>query len=183
MLMVEAKSPGTYAAAALGVAAHAVVAPIGLDDWSDVRHLHWLAFQKLIGVYLEHGEAEAFKAVAASCAYSQDLRRADLIGARIDGHLAGTCGWKPADDAGASARLTGLFVSPLFTRVGLGRRLVEDTEALATAAGFQVFTAHAPAGAIDFFGSLGYEIASHGVHSIDGKAGIPVAFMRKAAHR
>ena len=114
MLMVEAKSPGTYAAVALGMAAHAVVAPIGLDDWSDVRHLHWLAFQKLIGVYLEHGEAEAFKAVAASCAYSQDLRRASLIGARLDGHLAGTCGWKPADDAGASPRRTP--IAPLLLR-------------------------------------------------------------------
>lgn len=166
-----------------GLGAFAVLAPIGLDDWSDVRHLHVQAFDKLVAANLDNSEAQAYKAVLTSFEYGEALQDANLVGAWIDGHLVGTCNWRPADDAGASARIGGLFVDPLFARIGLGRRLVQETEASARAAGFRVLAVHAPANAIGFFAGVGYTVASHGIHAIDSSIGFPVAFMRKVCPR
>lgn len=161
------------------MSAHAIIAPVGLDDWSDVRHLHARAFDKLVAAHLDDNEAQACRDMLSSHEYGEALQHANLMGAWIDGYLVATCNWQPADDAGASARLGALFVDPLFARSGLGRRLALETEALARAAGFRAYSVHAPANAVAFFAAIGYSIASHGIHAIDSSIGFPVAFMRK----
>lgn len=163
-----------------GIGARAVLTPIGLDDWSDLRNLHAVSFERLIAGHLDEGELEAFKALVASFEYSEDLRQDALIVARIDGYLTGSCAWRPSDDAGLSARVTAIFVYPMFTRFGIGRRLLLETEAHALSAGFQICTARAPLNAAGFFERLGYATASFGSHMIDGGKGVPVAFMRKS---
>lgn len=164
---------------AAGIAGNVVLAPIGLDDWSDLRGLHMASFERLIAPYAEESELDAFKTLVASFEYTQDLRKEALFVARIDGYLVGSCGWRPSDDAGLSARMTAIFVDPMFTHVGIGRRLLCQAEMHATAAGFQIVTARAPLHSVGFFERLGYETASYGNHFIDGGRGIPVAFMRK----
>ena len=156
-----------------------VLEPIGLDDGSDLRHLHTISFDRLIAGHLDGGELEAFKTMVASFEYSEDLHQDALIVARIDGYLAGSCGWRPSDDAGLSARMTSIFVDPLFTRLGIGRRLLLETEAHALSAGFHIFAVRAPLNAVGFFERLGYETASFGSHMFEGGHGMPVAFMRK----
>lgn len=155
------------------------IAPVSLDDWSDVRHLHALTFEKLIASAIDAPGLEAFKATAASWEYMQDLQAAHLSGAYIDGFLAGTCGWLPADDTGSLARIAFHYVNPMFTRLGIGRQLLAHAEMQASAAGFRALTVRAPVTSVEFFAALGYEVGSYGVHNYETGAGLPVAFMRK----
>ena len=155
------------------------IAPIGLDDWSDVRHLHALAFEKSIGFSTEERDRSAFKLAVSSWGYMKDLQAARLAGAFVDEYLVGTCGWLPSDDSGVMARVTSLFVNPMFMRLGIGRHLLANTEVHVSAAGFRSLTVRAPVNSVAFFGTLGFEVASYGVHSFEPGAGFPVAFMRK----
>ena len=77
------------------------------------------------------------------------------------------------------ARLVGVFISPLYARLGIGRRLVAAVEVQARRAGFTTFTIRAPLGASPFFERVGYEVASHGVWPITREVALPVAFLRK----
>jgi len=71
-------------------------------------------------------------------------------------------------------------VRPLFTRLGVGRCLVERAESGARNAGFTEFSLRASVNSVGFFQSLGFEIKSHGVRNIDAEQGLPVRFMRKS---
>lgn len=158
------------------------IARVGLDDWSNVRHLHVLSFSRLLEPSLSDGEAalQAFKACVDSPEHAQNLQAANLNAAWVDGYIVGTCGWLTGGggDSGTAARLTAVYVDPMFTRLGIGRRLVREAEAQAFAAGFRVLTARAPSNSVAFFASIGFGISSNGVHSIEG-LNLPVAFMRK----
>jgi GNAT superfamily N-acetyltransferase len=151
----------------------------GVDCWSAVRHLHATAFRTLAAPMLETTELAAFAEWVYSPDYTDLLQTQDLQTVWRDGILVGTAGWVPADDTGASARLTAVYVSPLFTRLGIGRQLVGLAEARARAAGFSAFTARVFPPALAFFQRLGYERSSHGAVSIGSENGIPVVFLRK----
>jgi putative acetyltransferase len=157
----------------------AVVRPAGLDDWSDIRQLHKSAFEALTGPLLDEEIVLAMQAYLSSTDYTEDLQAENVAVACVDGHIVGTCGWVPSDDAGQAARITALYVDPLFVRLGLGRRLTLDAEARARAAGFHAVTTRATDNAVEFFLSLGYEIASQGVTARASDLVLPVTFMRK----
>lgn len=158
-----------------------------IDQMSDLRHLHALSARRLAAGMLSDQEIEAFASHIYSDSYSLRLsevvRARRLLAARLDGNLVATAGWTPANDAGAVARLVGVFVSPLYARQGIGRLLVEAVEVQAMQAGFAVCTVRAPLGAADFFAALGYEAASHGVWPLEREAALPVAFMRRVMAR
>lgn len=161
-----------------------VVAPVDIDHMSDVRHLHALSARRLAAGMLSEAEIVAFAQHLYSEAYSARLadivQSKRLLGARLPDMLVGTAGWTPANDAGSVARLVGVFISPLYAGMGLGRLLIEAVEAEARLAGFANFTIRAPLGASGFFAHLGYEVASHGVWPLDREVALPVAFMRKS---
>jgi GNAT superfamily N-acetyltransferase len=110
---------------------------VGMDDWANVRYVHASAFRILAGGDCEPAEADAFAAYVRSQDYADRLQSENLYAGWIDGELVGTAGWTPADDSGALARITSVFVRPLFTRLGVGRRLALDAEARARAAGLR----------------------------------------------
>ncbi len=153
--------------------------PIGLDDWAAVRYVHGAAFVRLASPYLEPNEIELFKIRIASPEYIEDLMREDLFGAWVDRELAGTAGWQPAGDSGTTARITSIFVNPIFTGLGIGARLLVDAETRATYAGFTNFAVRSTPNAVGFFAVLGYEISSHGVSHVATGHDVPVTFMRK----
>jgi GNAT superfamily N-acetyltransferase len=159
------------------------IAPAGIDQMSDLRHLHALSARRLAAGMLSEAEIEAFASYIYTEAYSGRLTEVvqarRLLVARLDGALVASAGWTPANDAGAIARLTGVFVSPLYARQGIGRRLLERVETQALQAGFAICTVRAPLGAAPFFARIGYDVASHGVWPIDRDTALPVAFMRK----
>jgi GNAT superfamily N-acetyltransferase len=158
-----------------------VIGPVGIDDWSDVRHVHAFSLEKLAAVALDPDEFAAIREWIASPEYTEELQNENLAAAWLDRHMIGTCGWCPADDAGSSARITSLFVSPLFTRLGVGRALLLDAERRAQVAGFASFTLRTAWTALGFFEALGYEVSSYGNASISGGRELPAVFMRKCA--
>ncbi len=163
---------------------HAVdVAVVPIDEMSGIRHLHAASARRLAAGMLSEAEIAAFMQHVYSSAYStrlSDVVVADrMVGARINGELIATAGWLPANDRGSTARLVGVFVSPLYARLGIGRRVVQAAEQQARRAGFSTFTIRAPLGSKDFFERLGYQAASHGVWPLTRDVALPVAFLRK----
>lgn len=156
-----------------------IVRVASVDCWSDVRHLHALCIRRMAETSIEPSDADAFFNLIQSPDYTDVLMTHDLQTAWYDDHLVGTAGWVPSDDAGTSARITAVFVSPQFARLGVGRRLVALAEARARAAGFRTFATRAFQPSVAFFEALGYQRSSQGVHALGTDNGIPITFMRR----
>lgn len=157
----------------------ATVRPAGLDYWAAIRNLHAFSFRSLTGPTIEQSQCEAFVARIFEPDYTDALLTHDLQVAWYDGRPIGTAGWVPSDDRGTVARITSVYVSPLFTRLGIGRQLVTTAEARARAAGFRTYAARAFQPAAPFFEAVGYSRSSQGIQAIGTENGIPVVFMRK----
>jgi GNAT superfamily N-acetyltransferase len=156
---------------------------IGLDDYSDVRYLHGKSMVTHSADALSDAEAAAFDAFVRSPAYSAYLMAEELYGAFIDGQLIGTASWQANGDDGQMARISSVFVDPMFMRIGIGRRLLAEVEARAYQSGFDQFGASVTANAIPFFEKLGYQVASRGVKALGPDCSLPVAFLRKTVPR
>lgn len=153
--------------------------PISIDDWSDVRYVHREAFRTVIAPRVSPQCAHEFMALLDTPAYVDRLMSSDLVGAWLDGQLAGTAGWLPTDPYGRVARIEGLFVQPLFTFMGLGSLLLAHTEARAHRAGYTVVTAPATSSSVPFFLRHGYDIYVQGVGVTDLPSAVPMFLMRK----
>jgi GNAT superfamily N-acetyltransferase len=151
----------------------------GLDHWSEIRHVHASAFRRLAGPAIDEQQCEAFVARIYEPDYTVTLQTHDLIVAWLDNRPIGTAGWVPFDQRGTIARIASVYVSPQFTRLGIGRRLVTAAEARARSAGFASFAARAFLPTTAFFEAIGYARSSQGVHEVGTEDGIPVVFMRK----
>lgn len=158
---------------------HLRIGPVGIDDWSDVRHVHRISFEKLIGPWLEPEHADAFRERIATPEYVDEQNLENLMGLWFDGQLSGTCGWLPGDDTGTVARMTALFVLPVFTRMGFGRLLLRTVEERTAAAGFQSLMLRSTAMSLGFFEAAGYQVSSQGVATLVPGVDMPVVFMRK----
>ncbi len=152
---------------------------VGLDHWAEIRHLHALSFRTLASRTIEPSQSAAFIAGIYEPDYTVSLQTHDLLAAWLDRRPVGTAGWVPFDHQARSARITSVYVSPFFARLGIGSRLVAAAEARAAAAGFQAYAARAFHPAVGFFESIGYSRSAQGVQSVGTEHGIPVTFMRK----
>ncbi len=159
------------------------IRPIGLDDVSDVRHVHCLAYRAFTGPTLAEDQVDAIVEFVRSPQYSDYLLGHGCVGAWIDNHLCGTAGWGPGNNLGVGARLAGVCVDPLFSRLGIGRRLVEAAETRARRAGFSTVTTRTPANAVPFFEQLGYTSSSQGVWMTPSGVSVPIVHMRKGPER
>ena len=167
----------------LSLADAAEIQSVGIDDLSSVRYIHATSLRMLAASQLTEAEIAAVADYVYAGAYSRALAEAvrskQMIGAWIGPDLVGTAGWSPADDSGATARIWGVSVLPLFRRAGLGHRLVTGAENDARRAGFSAFALRSTSNATGFFAQLGYEISSHGVWALTPEVSLPVAFLRK----
>lgn len=160
----------------------AIIRRVGIDDYSDVRYVHVAAFKAGTAPQLTDGEVTAFIDYVSSPHYADALQQMEMLAAIVNGQLVGTAAWNAGDDSGSNARISSVFVDPMFVGCGIGRRLVREIEKRAADAGFARFTIRATANAVPFFQGLGYEVASHGVGSISAAEGnMPVTFLRKSA--
>ena len=164
-----------------GLGAKASIRRVTIDEMASVRHVHGNSFRVYAGPYLTAEETAAFLSYIQSPRYTDDLMRSEVYGAVIEGQLVGTAAWRAGDDQGASARISAVFVDPLFTGTGIGHRLVADVEARAHQSGFKRFAARVTINAVPFYERLGYEIASQGVSQIAMPLSLlPVTFLRKS---
>lgn len=157
---------------------------VEIDELSDVRYIHASALRALSAGQLSEPEIEAFVAHVYSEAYTsmlaETVRARRLFGITVDNMLTCTAGWSPANDSGATARLMGVFVAPMFGGSGLGRLVSHAAENDAAHAGFAAASVRTPVAAVGFFQRLGYDVSSYGVWSLKPDCSLPVAFMRRA---
>jgi putative acetyltransferase len=156
---------------------------VGLDDHAQVRYLHARAMRALCGDALSDAELAGVVAFIDSPAYSDLLRTEEAHGAFMDGQLIGTASWLANADDGETARIASVFVHPMFTRLGLGGRLLAEVEGRAAQSGFEVLGASATINAVPFFERYGYAEASRGVKAFGPRCWLPVAFLRKRVGR
>lgn len=152
---------------------------IGIDDWSNVRYVHGTSFRTIIGPRASPRCVEAFMSRLDTPAYVDELSGADLVGAWLDGQLAGTAGWRPLDIGGRVARIEGLFVQPLFAFMGLGSLLLAHAETRARRAGYPCITALACAPSAPFFMRAGYDVYAQGPGVCDIADDMAMLVMRK----
>ena len=152
---------------------------VDLDHWGEVRDLHTFVFRRLTAPPLESGQRAAIITHIQEPEYTLTLQTHDLVAAWFDRHIVGTAGWVPFDERKSTARIASVCVSPLFRRLGVGRRLVEAIEERATLAGFHNFTVRVFPPYTGFFETLGYARSSQGVQSFGAQNDLPVVFMRK----
>jgi putative acetyltransferase len=152
---------------------------VGLDDHSNVRHLHVRAMRLQCGDALSDAELAAFASFVESPDYSDLLRAEEVHGAFVDGQLIGTASWLANGDDGETARIASVFVHPMFVRLGIGGRLLAEVEGRATLSGFDQLGASATINAVPFFERYGYAEASRGVKAFGPECWLPVAFLRK----
>lgn len=154
------------------------------DDYSTVRYVHERAVLAFMAPHLSEEETGAIAQHLRAAAYTEALMEGALFAGVLNGQIVGTAAWSASDDSGATARIGGIFVDPMFAASGIGRRLVADVESRALQSGFDRFTLRSTVNAVPFFQRVGYVIASHGVTPVAGsKLVIPVAFMRKSIAR
>jgi GNAT superfamily N-acetyltransferase len=156
---------------------------LGLDDHSNVRHLHGRSMRSQSGDALSDAEIAAFLAYVGSAAYSDNLLAEEVYGGFIDGQLIGTASWHVNGDDGETARITSVFVHPLFARLGFGGRLLCEVEGRAMRSGFDQLGTSTTINAIPFFERHGYQEASRGVKAFGPDCWLPVAFLRKRVAR
>ena len=153
--------------------------PIDIDDWSDARYVHGSSFRTIVAPRAPQRTVEAFMSRLGTPAYVEEMRGADLVGAWLDGQLAGTAGWRPMDARGRVARIEGLFVQPLFTFMGLGSLLLAHAEARARQAGYACITALACAPSASFFMRAGYDVYAQGASVCEYADDMAMFVMRK----
>ncbi|MFV0298553.1 MAG: GNAT family N-acetyltransferase [Hyphomicrobiaceae bacterium] len=151
----------------------------GVDGWSEVRNLHATSLRAVSGSVLDGDQLVAYLNRVYAPDYTSALQAQSLLTVWYEDRLVATAGWLPADDAGLSARITSVFVSPLYWRMGLGRQIVGAIEERAKAAGFYAFSARVLPSALSFFEAIGYQRSSLGVVSLGTLNGVPVVFIRK----
>jgi putative acetyltransferase len=156
---------------------------VGIDEHSNVRYLHIRSMTTQSLDALSESEIAAFKAFVGSPAYSDCLLAEEVYGAFVDGQLVGTAAWHLNGDDGRTARISSVFVDPLFGRLGIGRRLLAEVEARAFQSGFAQLGISATINAVPFFEKLGYREASRGVKTLGADCALPVAFLRKSVPR
>jgi GNAT superfamily N-acetyltransferase len=152
---------------------------IGLDDYAAVRSVHLASVRWLAASFLDTDEMRPLLSGVGTIEYTDALFTEDLTGAWLGGDLVGTAGWLAADDSGRSARITSVFVRPLFMRIGVGRLLVREAEARARKHGYRSFSVRATPLSAVFFQRLGYEITSHGSMAVDAERSLPLTFLRR----
>lgn len=150
------------------------------DDCSALRYVHETAVRHLSNEVLTDEDVAEWGQFVRSPAYSDRLMNSRNIGAWYDGQLLGTGGWRPSRDDAKVARITALYVQPVFANCGIGGRLLAAVESEATAAGFTDFSVRSIQNAAGFFQTHGYRISSYGIRVISPRLSIPVTFMRKS---
>jgi GNAT superfamily N-acetyltransferase len=165
------------------IAASAIVRPVTFDNLSDVRYLHAQSIKNLASGEFSDEEVAATKALVYSPKYLDALgaaiSRKQFFGAWIGEALVGTAGWSVLDETTTVARIRSIFVSPLYSRMGLAQKLLAHVEGEAAEAGLRTFSVRSMANANGFFLRQGYKVTSHGVRLLFPDRSVPVTFLRK----
>ena len=154
---------------------------LGVDDLSMARYIHAAAFANAAQAHYTAADTEAFGEFVRSPRYADLMLGNPAVAAWLGDDMVGTAAWGPGEGRSPTARVFGVFVRPMFTREGIGRRLVGHVEQDAHAAGYPALEAAATLNAAGFFEALGFRFVRGGTWALPSGREIPVTFLRKAA--
>lgn len=153
----------------------------GIDDYSTIRHVQASAVRSLLDKIIEPSDVAHATRTIYSPEYIADLFRKSVFVAVLNGDIVGTCAWGPSDDRGLSARISALFVAPLFQSGGIGARLVSEVMRDAVHNGFDKFIVTVPVSVVPLFAALRFVVASYGTsREIVPDTSLQVAFLRSS---
>lgn len=154
--------------------------PLTIDDLSTVRYIHTAAFSAAAQGHYSQREITSFTDYLRSPRYGELLLGNPAVVALMGADMVGTAVWCPTPPPGLTARILAVYVRPLFTGEGIGRKLIERMERDAQAAGFRAIEVSATRNAISFFEDIGYRHVRDGSWGLPSGAEIGVGFLRKA---
>ena len=157
--------------------------PMDLRRLPEIRAMQIGAFRVASARCYDEPEVRAYESYIANAGTADRLKSHDTELALVGGQLVGTAGWAQSGDDGALARLTNLFVDPLFMHLGIGSALAERAERRAQLAGYAKVAVRAPLLLTAFFERLGYELSSYGSFSPKQGIELPIAFLKKPLAR
>ena len=153
---------------------------LSVDDLSTARYIHAAAFASAAHGHYAAADIEAFDQFVRSARYADLMLGNPAVAAWLGDEMVGTAGWSPGEVRSPTARVFGVFVRPMFTGEGIGRRLVAHVEQEAHAAGYSALDAAATLNATGFFDALGFRFVRAGTWALPSGHEIAATFLRKA---
>lgn len=153
--------------------------PLDLNRLPDIRALQIRAFRVAAARGYDDAEPKAFEGYIANATTADRLKAHDAELAVVGGQVVGTAGWAQASDDGGLARLTDLFVDPLFMKLGVGAALALRAEQRAQLAGYDRIAVRAPLLMAAYFERRNYAVTSYGSISLRPGLELSVAFLKK----
>jgi GNAT superfamily N-acetyltransferase len=152
---------------------------LSVDHLSTARYVVGTAFARGGKEHYSSADMEAFAEFVRSPHYADVLLANRTYGAWVGSDLVGIASWSVGEAPSLTARVVAVFVHPLFSRNGLGTRLIEFLEVEAAAAGYRALEISATLNVASFFEQLGYlETALRGWGLPAGHV-MPTVLMRK----
>ncbi len=153
--------------------------PLSADNYSALRYVHESAVRHFAREVLTEDDVSEWSRFVRSPGYTDRVMASCSLGAWYHGQLIGTAGWRPSRDDPDAARITAVYVQPVYANCGVGSRLLDAIEGEAAGAGFKAFSVRSIQNAAGFFQLRGYRISSYGIRVISPRLSIPVTFLRK----
>lgn len=154
--------------------------PLTVDDLSVARYIHAAAFARAAHGHYSTADIEAFGQFVRSARYADLMLGNPAVAAWLGSDMVATAAWSPGEAKSPTARVFGLFVRPMFTGEGIGRRIVGHVEEEARGAGYPAIEAAATLNAAPFFEAIGYRFVRQGAWALPTGHEIAVTFLRKA---
>jgi GNAT superfamily N-acetyltransferase len=154
--------------------------PLSVDDLSTARYIHAAAFARTAPAYYSAPEIEAFAEFVRSPRYADLMLGNPAVAAWLGPDMVATAAWSPGEGRSPTARIFGVFVRPMFTGEGIGRRIAGHVEEEARSAGFPALEVAATLNAAGFFEAIGYRFVRGGKWALPSGHEMAVTFLRKA---
>jgi GNAT superfamily N-acetyltransferase len=156
------------------------IRPLTVDELSPARYIHTAAFAQGARGHYSPTDIAAFNEFARSSRYADLMLGNPAVAAWLGPEMVATAAWSPGESRSPTARVFGVFVRPMFTGEGIGRRIVGHVEEEARAAGYPALEAAATLNATPFFEAIGFRFVRAGTWALPTGREIAVAFLRKA---
>ena len=156
------------------------IRPLTIDDLSHARYVHAASFTRRARGHYSPADIEAFNEFVHSPRYADLMLGNPAVAAWLGPEMVATAAWSPGEARSPTARIFGVFVRPMFTGEGIGRRIVGHVEEAARAAGYPALEAAATLNAAPFFEAIGFRFVRAGTWALPTGREIAVLFLRKA---
>ena len=127
------------------------------EDFSDIRELHKTSIKSAGWHYYSLAEVDAKLNEIDEPDYTISLLNQNVLLAKINNILVGSCAWRPSEEHPQTAVITHLYIHPAYSNGGIATALIEENEQVAYNSGFRWISARSDFNSRSFFTQLGYK--------------------------